>query len=161
MKSTTTLGIALAVGTLGSLGAAPQALADPFTNHSGTICKNYNAGEADFIDYLAKGTRSRKNGATSVICPLTRDTIAGNGGGVYVDISHSSNATTTCTAFSHDTRGNQLAAASGTFTGTGFKEIFIPLIGAGKSQSFSDYSVLCVIPGNYHGLILGVDLIEL
>jgi hypothetical protein len=161
MKSTITLGIALAAGTLGSLGAAPQALAVPYTNTSGTICKNDNAGEANFIDYVeGKGTRSRKNGRTEVICPLTRDTQNSDGAFVYVDLIHNGNRTTTCTAFSYNYTGSLLASNSATFTGAGFSELSIDLNGFGKSNPSSDYSVRCVIPGNSQGVILGVDLEE-
>jgi hypothetical protein len=161
MKSTITLGIALAAGTLGSLGAAPQALAVPFTNTSGTICKNDNAGEANFIDYVAgKGTRSIKNGRTEVICPLTRDTQNSDGAFVHVFLTHNGNRTTTCTAFSHDHRGTLLASNSETFTGPDFAILSISLDGAGKSDAYSDYSVRCGIPGNSQGVILGVDLEE-
>ncbi|MGH8653914.1 MAG: hypothetical protein ACREYE_17860 [Gammaproteobacteria bacterium] len=160
MKSAITLGVALTAGLLGALGAAPQALAGRYTNTSGTICKNYNAGEATLIDYFTNGTRSLKSGETAVICPLSRNTKRTLGAIVYVDIQHSSSATTDCNAYSYNFNGDLLGSADGSFTGTGFQEIVIDLSGAGKSAAFSDYSVLCYIPGDSVGRVLGVDLEE-
>lgn len=161
MKSAITLGVALTAGLLGALGVAPQALAVPYTNTSGVICKNYNASEATLIDYVPSGTRSYKNGTTSVICPLSRDTQNGNGASVYVDVNHSSSATTSCTAYSYTYTGTVLASATQTWTGSGFHEFSLNVAGAGKSNSYSDYSVLCSIPGNSVGSVMGVDLSEL
>jgi hypothetical protein len=46
MKSAIKLGLAFTTITLGALGAAPNAHAAVITDHSGTICKNYNASDA-------------------------------------------------------------------------------------------------------------------
>jgi len=144
---------------LASLAAAPMASA-VVTNHSGTICKNYNAGEANQIDYITNGTRSYMSSTTYVICPLTRNTSNSNGAYVYVDVTHYGTQTTNCTALSHSDRGAFLASISQTWTGSGFHEFTINLTGAGKSNAWSDYSVLCTIPGNSQGVVHGVDLSE-
>lgn len=151
--------LVLILGLLGFLSAVPMVSAQ-IHNHSGTICKNYDAADATFIDYLTNGTRSRKPETTRVICPLTRDTNNSNGAFVYVDLTHNGTQTTTCTAYSFDLKGTLLASRSQTWTGSGFNEFPLDLTGANKSAFWSDYSVLCSIPGNVGGVILGVDLSE-
>lgn len=143
-----------------SLFSAISVNAAVITNHSGTICKNYNNTEVGFVDYWQYGTRSLKTTAQYIICPLTRNTSASNGSLVDVDISHTANASTTCTAYSYSFTGTLLASQTLTWTGTGFHEFNFNLVGAGKSTSWSDYSVLCNIPGNGVGIIRGIDLSE-
>lgn len=146
---------------LGSLAAAPMAGA-VITDHSGTICKNFNASEAAQIDYLTNGARSYKTSATSLICPLTRNTSNSGGAWVYVDVTHSGTQTSCCSAFSWDWNGTFLGSASAPcWTGSGPHDFAINLTGVGKSTPWSNYSVLCTIPGNASGLIRDVDLSEL
>jgi hypothetical protein len=145
---------------LGSLATAPMAGA-VITNHSGTICKNYNASEVSSIDYLVNGTRSLQATTTYLICPLTRNTSNSGGAWVYVDVTNSGSHTTSCTAYSYDYNGTFLGSSSATWTGSGFHEFALNLTGTGKSTSWSDYSVLCSVPGSASGLIMGVDLSEL
>lgn len=137
-----------------SLGAAA------INNHSGTGCKNYDAGDEKYIDYFTYGTRSLKDAATRVICPLVRSTSASNGATIYVDLVHFGEQTTTCSAYSYNWTGALLASTSLTWTGTGLHEYALNLTGAGKSATWSDYSVLCTIPGNRNSVIYGVDLSE-
>jgi hypothetical protein len=160
MKSVLTSVLGLSLILLGALAAAPTAHA-VIADHSGTICKNYNASEATLIDYLTNGARSFKASATSVICPLARNTSNGNGAWVYVDITHTGTQTTSCTAYSYNLNGAFLASASQTWTGSGFHEFALNLTGAGKSNSWSNYSVLCTIPGSSAGLVYDIDLSEL
>lgn len=149
----------LSLVVLSVLALAPTAQA-VITNHSGVICKNYNAGEVGQIDYLTNGTRSFRSSATQIICPLTRNTSTTNSAFVYIDVRHSSTLTTTCAVYSYNDNGAFLGSASQTWTGSGYHEFAINLTGAGRSTPWSDYSVLCVIPGNASGLIYGVDLSE-
>jgi hypothetical protein len=160
LKSIITRSFVLPTVLLGGLAAAPLASAAVATNHSGTICKNYNASQAIVIDFLASGTRSLVGATTSVICPLTRNTANTNGARVYVDIKHTGSRTTRCTAYSYREDGALLASTSQSWSGSGFHEITLNLVGAGKSTNYSDYSVLCTIPGNRNGIIMGVDLLE-
>ncbi|CAK0772444.1 conserved hypothetical protein [Gammaproteobacteria bacterium] len=146
---------------LGVLAVVPAVSVGVATNHSGTICKNYNASDSNLMDYYSYGTGSLKTSTTSVICPLTRNTSSGNGAYVYVNIKHTASNTTKCTAFSYSSTGNLLASASKTWSGSGTYEFALNLVGVGKSNSWSDYSVVCTIPGNMTGLIEGVDLSEL
>ncbi len=133
-------------------------------NHAGAICKNANASESTLINYDPKGTRSLKTatfeGATLVICPLTRNVSTSNGATIFVDIVHSLTRRTSCTAYSFNLKGALLASASQTWTGIGFHEFALNLNGLGKSNVASDYSVLCTIPGYSAGYILGIDVSE-
>lgn len=151
------LGSLFLVTNANAAGTSPAVI----TNHSGVTCKNYNDHDVTFIDYLTNGTRSSKTSATQIICGLTRNTSNSNGAYVYVDLSHSVSGTTTCTAYSYEYTGAlRAASAPVTWTGVGFKEILLNLVGASKSSAWSDYSVLCTIPGNFVGTIRGVDLYE-
>jgi hypothetical protein len=144
-----------------ALAVVPVASAGPvITDHSGTICKNYHAGDVGFIDHLIDGTRSLKSSATWVICPLTRNTSNDYGATAYVDISHSGTQTTSCELFSYSDLGNLLGASGAVWTGSGFHEFFFNLSGFLKSDAWSNYSVLCLIPGNASGLVIDVDLYE-
>jgi len=158
-KSTFIRSLSFSFVLLEALAVAPKAQA-VIANHSGAICKNYNAGEVTQIDYLVNGTRSYRTVATSVICPLTRNTSNSAGAWVYVDVTHTGSRTTTCTAYSYNYNGGFLASASQTWTGSGFHEFSLNLTGSGKSNSWSDYSVLCTIPGNSAGVVNGIDLSE-
>jgi len=152
-------GAVSALFVLGSLAASSTALAVS-SNHSGTICKNYNAADAPYIDYLTNGTRSIKTSTTNIVCPMARNTSNTNGAYVYVDVTHSSSVTMTCTAYSYTYTGTLLGSVSATWTGSGFHEFALNLTGSGKSTAWSDYSVLCSTPGNRAAVINGVDLNE-
>ncbi|MGH8557668.1 MAG: hypothetical protein ACRESZ_09450 [Methylococcales bacterium] len=158
MKSPIALGTTVTAILLGTFGVAPQTLATPYTNTSGEICKNYYGSEANIIHYT-DGTRSGKAGSTFVICPLSRGTTNSNGAFIYVDVKHNSSATITCNAYSKSYTGNFLASDSQTWTGSGFHEFALDLAGSGYSDLYSDYSVICLIPG-YVGSVIGVDLSE-
>ena len=164
MQSAITRRLILAIILLGFLAVAPMASAQQVvTNHSGTICKNYNAGEVSYIDYLFNGTRVvTTTSPTAIICPLTRNTANVQGAMVHVDVTHNGNQTTTCLAFSSNIGGGTLLASGSEppWTGSGSHRFNINLVGPGKSSVWSDYSVLCTIPGNAGGVINGVDLYE-
>ena len=97
----------IALGALGallaSLAAAPAAWAYNELNTNGTICKNYNAGQATVVDYLTSGVRSISPYATSVICPLTRVSPTGYNEQSYVNVglTHDGTQTTTCTLYAY------------------------------------------------------------
>ncbi len=151
--------LALSLALLGAVTVTPRAHAGTITNHSGAICKNYLGSDATLITNFSSGILSSKTSATQVVCPLTRNTSSSNGAVVYVDLYHSGSLTTTCTAFSYDYTGGVLAAVTGAVTGPAFQELALDLTGVNKSNSWSDYSVLCTIPGGT-AQIRGVDLLE-
>lgn len=145
----------LATFLLGMAIAAPTASAAEWTNHSGTVCKNYNASEVSYIDYFSNGTRNLSTSATTtVICPLSRNTTGTYGAYFYVHVSGSQS--TTCTAYSHTYDGMLLASTSN----SGIGEIPLDLYGFGNSNTYSNYSVLCDLPANRLAVLNTVDLYE-
>ena len=159
-KSSLTRGFSLSFLLLGALAAAPAAHA-LVADHSGTICKSYNANEAGYIDYLPNGICNLNSSPTAVICPTIRRTTNTNGATIWVDVIHTGAQTTTCTAYSFNPHSSSwLATASGSATGSGPLGITLNLVGAGKSTSVSNYSVLCTLPANCKGIITDIDVNE-
>jgi len=158
MKSANTLGITSVVFVLSTLGV-PAVHASTVTNNSGTICKNYNAADATKVGFWANGTKSVATTPTKVICPLRRSTTNEDGAMVYVDVKHSVNATTSCTLYSYEWTGALLGSVSSSETFSGFRE-FVLWLGSGKSNGWSDYSLVCTIPPSGRGVLMGVDLVE-
>ncbi|WP_295435582.1 hypothetical protein [uncultured Thiodictyon sp.] len=147
----------LLIGGGAGLLLSTGAIATPYTNTLGTICKNYSAGDLKYIDYVDLSTASIKSATTTVICPLSRDTQSTKGATAYVDVTHSANATTACTLYSYSYTGTLLGSVSRTWTGTGFHgfTLVVP-----ASDAYSDYAVVCNIPGSKVGRIWDVDLQE-
>ena len=160
MKSTTRFGFAMVLALFSFFGFNQTAQAATYSHHSGTICKNYNAGEATLIDYLDYGARVTSSYGTSVICPLVRATTNSAGATADVDVYTSSNQYVSCTFTSYNYASNTpLGSVSASWTGTGFHEfgLYLP---SGSSTFWSTYSVRCYLPGNYSGVLKDVDLIE-
>lgn len=144
----------LATLLLGLMMAAPMASAGEWTDHSGTICKNYNASEVGYIDYFVNGMRSLSPSYTYVICPLTRNTTGTSGAFFYVYVT--GGLPTTCTAYSYEYNGGLLASNSSSGTGL----LGISLFGPGNSTVLSNYSVFCSLPGNGASVLHTVDIFE-
>jgi hypothetical protein len=155
MKSSITLGLVVALGSLGIASTAHATNA----NHSGTICKNYNAGQVTDIDYLASGTRNLNASPRSVICPLVRSPNSSNNVAVYVDGFHSGTQTTTCTLYSYDYNGTFKGSNSFTQTSTGSWDRYLS-VPAGQGPYWGAASVLCTIPGSAQGIIYNVDVVQ-
>jgi hypothetical protein len=158
-------GLVFPLVLLGALAATPPASAGVVTNHHGSIGKNYAGPDANFIYSAANGTTSHKSGSvqTEVTCPLTRRTTNSNGAVVFVDVRHDSvlyGQSTFCVVSSFNIKGEFLGSASESWAGEGFHEFVLDLSGAGKSDSWGDYSVTCFIPGHGRARVLGVDLSE-
>ena len=160
LRAALSRGLVLPILLLAALAAAPVA-AEVITDSAGTICKNYYASEVNQIDYLTNATYSLQPSPTTyVICPLTRRTTNTNGAWVLVDVYHIGPRTTTCGAYSYHETGALIASASGTWTGSGQHEIPIFLNRPGNSTIWSNYSVLCAIPGYSSGFVTGLILRE-
>jgi hypothetical protein len=160
MRNTMAQGLALSAVLLGSLVGAPAVYSSTITNHSGAICKNVWAGDATKIENLSAGIQSTLPYPTKVICPLTRATTRNQGAIIYVNVNHKGNQTTRCTGYSHDEHGPLLKSNSAHYSGPGSSYMTIDLRGSGESNFWSDYSVICTIPGSKAGLLLGADLVE-
>lgn len=146
------------VALVATLAAAPIASA-AYTNFAGTVCKNYNASEASTIDYYTDGVRNLRSSSAYVICPLSRAATS-YGAEIWVDVAHFGHRTTRCTAYSYSDGGNLLASATNSATGSGRRVIHLNLRGFGKSNRYSDYSVLCSIPGAASGSLTGIEVDE-
>lgn len=141
--------------------SASVATAGTLSNHSGVACQKYFAFEETHLRYGINGVSVYESGK-SIVCPLVRRTVRTNGAIAYVDVIHVGDVpqTTKCTLFSHDRNGDWRAAISGTTTGTGERRIKLSLVGAGKSNKWSDYTVHCNVPGEYRGQVVDIDLDE-
>jgi len=158
-KSALTRSFVRALVLLGALAATPAAHAIN-TDHAGSICHNYYAAQATWIQAYPNGTRSVSPNPTYVICPLTRNTSNSNGAKVLVDLAHFGTQTTQCTAYSYNYNGALLASHAASWTGSGANSLTLNLSGAGKSNAWSNYSVLCRIPGSSAGQLYDVDVAE-
>ncbi|MET3135053.1 hypothetical protein AAKU55_005356 [Oxalobacteraceae bacterium GrIS 1.11] len=159
MYSVYKLGLTTALCASSAMFVAPDAHATD-ANHSGTICKNYNAGQALDIDYLPNGTRNSNAGARYVICPIVRAPTANNSASVWVGGTHSNNTvSTSCTLYSYGFLPNTLRGfASFTVSATaGDWERFLSLPVA---NYWDNLSLLCYIPGSYAGVITGIDVVQ-
>src|SRR5262245_14760990 len=88
MTTGRTLRLVQATLLLSALAVVSVAVATEWTDHSGTICKNYNAGEVGYIDYFPNGTRTLRTTGTYLICPITRNTMGTYGAYIYVNLTH-------------------------------------------------------------------------
>jgi len=158
MKSAIRVGFALAMFAFGSLGFVTGAHATN-ANHSGTICKNYNASQVTDIDYLVSGTRNLNASARSIICPIVRAPTSTNNAAVYIDFYHSGTQTTSCTLYSYNYNGTYMGSASFTQTGSGYFDKYLSLP-AGQAPYWANLAVLCTIPGGATGLLVDIDVVQ-
>ncbi|HXL82713.1 MAG TPA: hypothetical protein VN989_01145 [Casimicrobiaceae bacterium] len=156
MKSVITLGLALAVGAFGSIGVATTAQATNL-NHSGTICKNFNASEVLDIDYLPNGTRNLNVSPRSVVCPIVRSPTSTNTLTVYVDGKNSGAATTTCTLYSYNYTGAFMGSTS--FTAGGTYDRLLSLASP-QAPNWAAASLICGLPGSAQGTIYDIDVVQ-
>ncbi len=157
MKISLALGLALSLGTFALMGGVPNAAHAANGNHSGTICKNYNAGQVKDIDYLVNGTRNLNSSSRFVICPLVT---AGTGNanlGVFVDGFAASGQTITCTLYSYSFQGNFLGAKSFPSAMTGRFDVYLSVP---NGTIWGGSSVLCLLPPSGQGVINDVDVVQ-
>jgi hypothetical protein len=155
MKPALALSLTVALGALGSIGVPVNAYAVN-ANHSGTICKNYNAGQVMDIDYLTSGTRNLNVNSRYIICPIVRSPTSNNRLAVYVDGIHYGTRTTTCTLYSYDYTGAFQGSQSFTFTGSGNFDRYLSV----PSTYWAAGSVLCNIPGSATGVLRDIDVVQ-
>jgi hypothetical protein len=151
MKISLALGLAVTLGTSALMGGVPNTAHASAANHSGTICKNYNAPEAMDIDYLTNGARNLNVNSRFVICPLV--TSGNSTTKVHVDGFAASGQTIFCTLDSYDNQGNFLGSASSpSATGKFDFHLSVP------SKSSGALSVLCLLPPLAQGIIYDLDV---
>jgi len=155
MKSAITLGIGVTLGAIGFFGEVPQAYAVN-ANHSGTVCRNYNAGEALDIDYFYYGTRNISSTGKYVVCPIVRAPNAASG---YIDGRIYDGETIYCTVYSVNYTGAYLGSTSFSVTGpTTFDRYFS--FPSTQVSYWGNMSALCYLPGNGQGVIYDIDVIQ-
>jgi hypothetical protein len=156
MKSSLAFGLALTLGTFALTGGVPNTAHAANANHSGTICKNYNAAEALDIDYLTGGTRNLNAVSRYVICPLVTAASKNASTKVHVDGFASSGQTIFCTLYSYDNQGRFQGSKSFSSAKTGAFDVQLSV----PSNSASALSVLCLLPPSTQGIIYDIDVVQ-
>lgn len=157
----TILGSLFLAGALAALGAAAHAAA---INTSGVVCQNLGPGsQAGGIYYVINGAGNFSPDPRQVVCAVPRSPLAaGTIPTFFIDGSNSVTATT-CTLFVY-TPG--MLPQSRTFTegsgvGGAFRVWRHVVQFPPNSIGVSDYaSLVCTLPGNFHGVILGVTSVQ-
>jgi hypothetical protein len=148
MKTLIALGFTIAASMAGVLVPSSNVLAATAIHH-GSICHNYDRGQANDPDFYADGVKNSATGGRYVICPLVVTHTSGQTtGSVYID----ANTPTpfTCTLYSYNWNDTYLGSKSATVNGLTF-------IGTVPANSYSDHSVLCYLPANYTGKIVAIE----
>src|SRR3954452_24149117 len=97
------LGSLFLAAALASLGSGAHA---DNINTTGTVCNNFNAGEAQDLDYVGTGVRIANTAARTVICAIPRSPLAAGATLEFiVDGTNSGANSTTCTLFTYSFGG--------------------------------------------------------
>jgi hypothetical protein len=155
--SSLAFGLALNLGMFALMSGAPNTAHAVDTNHSGTVCRNYNAAEAKDIDSLPSGTRNLNASPRYVICPVVRLPDDSDGGSiaivsVYLNGYAASGQTITCTLNSYDYTGSFLGGNS-VYLLTGTFEAFLQA----TAGYWSSANVLCLLPPSGKGIIYDIE----
>lgn len=120
--------------------------------HNGSICHNYNKGQANDLDFYTDGIKNASTGYRSVICPLVVTHTAGQTyGSVYVDFN--TPTAFSCTLYSYSYYDTYLGSKSAT-TSTGASFVYL---GTVPANTYSNHAVLCTLPPNYAGKIVAIE----
>jgi hypothetical protein len=145
------------VGSIAAAGLSVLALSGEATalnlNTSGAICNPYNAGEANDIDYVINGVRTKPGlgSARNVICAVPRSP-ASSPQYFYIDGSNSGGATTYITLYAHNYDGTYQSSHSVSSAGSTYD-----LSGALSTVGTWSYiSALVTLPANAGGTFFGV-----
>lgn len=154
MKTLKTLTLAVATALVGGLMAANTALAAPWVHH-GSICTNYNKGQANDFDFYVGG--GIKNGATTnryTICPLvTLQTPGKTTGSVTVQFDNSSGAPISCWVYTYDWNDSPKGTVAVSLPANGT----IATASNVPNGFYFRHSLLCNLPANYRGAINGIE----
>lgn len=153
MKTAFSLGLALTLGAFSVMGAPKDAHAGNL-NNAGTICKNYDAGQALDIDYLVSGARNLATSSRYVICPVVLSPNSNSNVKVHVNGFASSGQTIFCTLFGIDNTGVILGSKSFSSAMTGNFDVSLKVPAKGSSNA----SVLCLLPPSSTGIIYDIDV---
>jgi hypothetical protein len=148
---TIALGLTIAASMAGVLVPSSNVLAAPAI-HSGSICHNYNSGQANDLEFYTDGVKNRATTSRSVICPLVVTHTSGQIIG-YVWVDFKTPTAFTCTLYSYTAYGTFWGSKTAT-TGTGASFVFIGYVPA---NTYSNHSVVCTLPANYVGKIVALE----
>jgi hypothetical protein len=147
------LGSLFLAGALASLGAAAHA---DNINTSGAVCQNFNAGQAQDIDYVANGVRNLNAAPRQVICAVPRSPLqAGASSLFFVDGTNTGANATSCTFFTYSFTGAPIQSFFFTRTGTYDQPVSIPNV-----ATFDYADVVCTLPASGGGTLFGVLSIQ-
>jgi hypothetical protein len=125
------------------------------TNGSGVNFHVFHTWQASKIEYAAFGVQNLDTSPLEIISSVDHSPSTG-GQTIYIDGMHWATETTSCTLFAYDYDGNWLATKSVSATNVnGHWERVISLTAA-ESPTWAYYSVLCSIPANLKGVLIGV-----
>jgi hypothetical protein len=154
MKTALSFGLTLAVGAL-ALTGTPQAAYAANTNIAGTECKNYNAGEEKFMDYLTDGIRNIDSVAHTIICPIVHTPGSATTVNVYVDGYSQTGYPIACVLYSYNYTGAFIASTS--MPGkTGTFDTPVSVAGA----LWSTANLYCTLPPSGKGIIYDIDVYQ-
>jgi hypothetical protein len=149
------LGSLFLAAALASLGSAAHA---DNINTSGTVCNNFNAGQAQDVDYLGTGVRNLNASPRTVVCAIPRSPLqAGATPQFFVDGTNSGTNTTFCTLFTYSFGGTITQSFS--FSRTGTYDQFVSFAANGVG-TFDYASVVCTLPGSAGGTLFGATSVQ-
>jgi hypothetical protein len=156
------LGGLFLAGIVASIGAAARA---DNINTSGVACKAYITGGALDIDYTAYSIRNVNAGPRDVICPVPRSPLGSMAPTqFYVDGSNDPGTSTYCVAVLYNYHGEIITTESFTESVSASAPVAASWdrqVAFSIEPSTYDYvSVLCELPGNIAGRILGVTAVQ-
>lgn len=149
MKSTIALGLTLAASLAGVLAPSSNVMAAP-TMHHGSVCHNYDIGQANFFDFFWDGVKNGTAATRYVICPLEVVHTAGQTtGSVYVDaVAPTGGAVINCTLTSYSWTDQFLGSKNGNAPGW---------LSSVPANTYSNHSVVCSLPASYNGKIVAIE----
>ncbi|WP_044238163.1 hypothetical protein [Chondromyces apiculatus] len=124
-------------------------------NSNGSAFQPYNASQATVIDYFGTGVRTIASTPTYVVASVDHNPST-SGQTVFIDGTHSGSQTTTCSVLSYNYNGTILSSQSVNATAvSGAWERSVRFTPA-QSTNWAYFSVLCLLPANGAGVLLGV-----
>jgi hypothetical protein len=149
-------GLLLVAGVVGGVVVEADAATSQNVNTSGTTCNNFNAGQANDIDYLTLGVRNAATSARPVICSVERHPVTGPSQSFFIDGSNAAGQSTTCSMSSFSFFGTFQSAVSFTESTATYDHLATL-----TTVNFFDYvSLLCILPANFGGVLFGVTALD-
>jgi hypothetical protein len=155
MKTSINIAMTLATSIAGVLAPANVVLAAP-TIHQTSVCHSLDQNQAKDLVINTEGVRNISTTPRMVICPLVVTHSQTTTGGVLVDYRTPLPFSTsiTCTLYSYSYGGSFMGSKTST-SGLSLNP-FISLIGV-PADIFSNHAVVCSLPPNSSGRIIGIE----